>query len=446
MRVNEKPSSSKDCYTLLADDSSLFANSTGFYKPFKAHIVLNVILNGGIVFSDNQTICSRNLRMLARDDGLIQELFKQGQFGVALRQGFKEDAPEEMVSMAILHDAFVKEGKIRHAETDFEKSGELLFIEQHARRVPWSYDAVRTNYTDTCQAVLLNEFRPILNDTHYAVFGSLISEERERDKGLGREFLQNRLGQQMAAAGMIIDDGIRKKLQSCTDAPYVSNLPKTIGLDPIYSEEHRASFELVRGRKAQFEDIDDPDDVEMRLDHAHFIEGLTWLDVDDVAFLQHCGERRHYLKVLGLMAEDAKHFDDLEEAFKALNLRIEDRIIRRMPGLKSHSPSGARRRFRKQVAVAIDNGSAVGMDVLGLTVEAVGCALPPGLGIASKLLLDVVKTRIEGLEDESAMADWARREIQRDRLAAYLKGKQADSRMSFEMATTSSFEKEIIVS
>lgn len=447
MRTRDAKVAENDCYTLLADDSSVFANSAEAYKAFKAHVVLNVILNGGIVFSDNQTICSRNLRMLARDDGMIRELFRQGQFGVALRQGFKTDAPDEMVSMAELHHAFVLEGKIRHAETDFEKSGELLFIEQHARRIPWSYDAVRTTYTDTCQSVLFNEFERLLSDRHYEIFRKLILDERERDKGLGREFLQKRLGREMVAAGMIVDEEVLRKLQSCTDAPYVSNLPKTIGLNPIYATEHRSSFELVRGRMLRFEDIAAPRDVRMRLRYDHFVEGLNWLDLEDILFLQECAERKEYLKRVRAVRENARHLDDVEVAYEELNLRIEDRVIQRRRDLKVHTPGGEIRRLRKQVAVGADYAMEV-VDCVALDFETLG--MPETLLVKAgiKIVFDVVKGKIEGDAGKRPFLEPAVIAVQKKKLAAYLEDRGLDQRISIDesIRATSSFDKEIVIS
>lgn len=436
-----------DCYTLLADDSSAFANDPDHRRGFKAHIVLNVILNDGIVFSDNQIICSENLRSLTRVDGLVQELFKAGRFGVATRMGFEDD-PTRLITMDALLEAFRREGKIRPDAAAYTDSPELSFVERHAVTLPWTYDAVRRSFTQTCEGMIRDHFGRTLSQRHFDVFWTLIEQERARegDGGLGRAFLQMRLPEQMQKAGLAVDDGVRAALKRCTDAPYVSNLPRTIGLNPIYSSEHAESFELLRGTRMEFQDVEEPVPVGMKLDHAHFVEGINGLDVDDVETLRTCVERKVYRQACADLARNPSRLHDVAVFYGELNRRIEDQILSRRPELRVSTARPEPCRVRKMAARALDYGMSA-VDCLAINWDVLGPQKIAAV-MGAKVVMDMLKAGVEGAGPGRRHHDAARHDVEMKSLASYLHARGLGERLTIEetIVRTASFDKEIIVS
>jgi hypothetical protein len=427
------------CYTLLADDNSRFSNSEELKDSFKAHLIYNLILNGRIAFSDNQVICSSNLQKLAAEDPTIISLFEKQFFDLALRADF--DAESGVASLRSVHQAFVEEEKIRHATKSYDGSPALALIERHAQPVPWSYGSVRSNYTETCERLLRREFRPLLTDTEFDRFNEIIEAEKLRDSGLGREFLQNRLHVRMRKAGIAVDRERRALIRRCTDAPYLSNLPAVIGLNPIYADEHRSSFDLMRGGGLAFETTDGTR-AASPFDHQHYVEGLCRLTLDDILFLQELPSRQAYLRLSNGAIRSEADYDDAFRAFVEFNLLVEDRVASRFPEIARRSPRDEDRTFYKQKAK--DYARAGGEDLFGILVGMVCPVLP--LSLCRQLILDVCAddaAAVRALPEDSVD-----REETRKRLTAHLKRAGTADKLQVEVQATTGqgFTKEIIIS
>lgn len=427
------------CYTLLADDNCRFSNDRSLEPHFKAHLVYNIILNGRITFSDNQVICSSNLQALAATDATIKALLHERMFDLAVRLGFDD---HEQTPLALVHQMFLKEGKIRYASKHYERSPGLALIEQCANPVYWEYEDVRRRYTETCQKILHSRFQPLLSEAEFDRFIGLIEAEKVRDRGLGREFLQNRLHVQMVEAGIAVDEERRKLIRRCTDAPYLSNLPATIGLNPIYGEEHRESFDLVRGGSPEFETTGESR-VPSRFDYEHFVAGLCQLNLDDILSLQELPARRTYLELSarGLGGED--EFEDAYAAFVEFNLLLEDRIARAFPEIAAHSPGTPDRFFSKQRASAYK--AAATEDLFGIAVGWICPFLP--ISTCKQLVLDL-RAAVMGPPPEDAAREEVERRIRARRLTHHLERTGAVDRLrgAEQCAVGSPFAKEIIVS
>jgi len=425
------------CYTLLADDNSRFSNSLPLQDSFKAHLVYNLILNGRIAFSDNQVICSSNLQELAAADPTVIALFENGFFDLAIRADF--DAESGRASLRSVHEAFVCEEKIRFASKDYDGNPALALIERCARAIPWSYTAVRSSYTENCERLLLREFRPLLTDAEFEQLREILAAEKERDSGLGREFLQNRLHLRMRRSGISVGKERRDLIRRCTDAPYLSNLPASIGLNPIYADEHRASFDLMRGGGHAFETTGEVK-APSRFDHEHHVAGLCRLNVDDILFLQEVPARQSYLRLSSGGIREERDYHEAFDAFVEFNLLVEDRIATRFPEIARHSPADADRIFYKQKA---KNYAAAGAeDLFGILVGMI-CPVVP-LSLCRQLILDIWPSR--GVR--SLPADTVEREMIKRRLAEHLDSVGAADKLKVEDRPVEgrSFSKEIIIS
>lgn len=428
------------CYTLLADDNSSFSNNRSLLGSFKAHLVYNLVLNGRIAFSDNQVICSSNLQTLASSDPTVIALFEEGFFDLAIRADFAAEGG--CASLRSVHEAFVQEGKIRHAATAYDGNPALALVERCSRSLPWSYNAVRANFTDNCEQLLIREFTPLLTQPELALLHELIAAEKESDSGLGREFLQNRLHIAMRKAGIAVGKERRDLIRRCTDAPYLSNLPASIGLNPIYAEEHRSSFDLMRGGGHSFETIDGKK-VPSRFDHEHYVEGLCRLGLDDILFLQELPARKAYLQLSNGGISQESDFHDAYDAFVEFNLLVEDRIACLFPEIARHSSGDSDRTFYKQKAKSY--AAAGAEDLFGILIGMICPVLP--LSLCRQLILDAWSLRGEQPVHvlEAGAVD---REVRRRRLADHLDQTGASEKLQVEDRPVSgrSFAKEIIIS
>lgn len=428
------------CYTLLADDNCHFANDPKLLRSFKAHLVYNLVLNGRIAFSDNQVICSSNLQTLAASDATVIALFEKGFFDLAIRSDFDETSGP--ASLQVVHQAFLKERKIRHAARRYDANGALGRIARCSRPLPWSYSAVRQNYTDRCEQLLLREFRPLLSDTGFENLTEILVSEKMRDSGLGRVFLQERLHRRMRSAGIRVGEARNALIMRCTEAPYLSNLPATIGLNPIYGDEHRASFELLRGGDQPLATTGE-ENVPSRFDHEHYVEGLCRLNLDDIRWLQEAPARRVYLSLTAAGIAGEQAYEDAFRAFVEFNRLIEDRIASRFPEIARHSPGDPGRKFLKQHARRY--AAAGADDLLGIAVAAVSSVVP--LALCKQVLFDVVGP-LTGVPPPTLPTDEVEREVLRRRLGEHLRraGRAERIQVEDQPVAGAPFVKEIIIS
>lgn len=430
-------------YSLLADDNSRFSNRYDHYHFFRSHLIYNILVGGGVTFSDNQILCSSNLRLLARRDAVIRELFKAGNFSLAMRR-----RGDHLYNIEEIHRDFSREGKIRFGEVRFAESPELLFMEKHAEIIRWEFEDVTANYAKLCRKLITDQFGARIGDNALARLVERMAEEENEQRtwggGLGREFLQNRLPDFMVREGMMESDADHGLLRRCTDAPYLSNLPQLIGLDPIYSDEHRASFELMRGHSYRMVDLEEPTDLRSPLDHEHFVAGLNQLYIDDIHHIHETVAYKSYRRLV--RTDDVPgSIDDIHTAFYELNREIEDRIISRFPSIRRHSPQSEGRRIRKTYATIVEKGASVALDLLGIGLNAIGSNfMIPGL--VADFVIDAVKGRITGPERPHLAA--ATHDMQMRKLKEYLRARGRDMQINVgeAIAQSASFDREVIVS
>lgn len=428
-------------YTLLADDNCRYSRQSKLYEAFRAHIVFNIIANGTITLSDNQLMSSPNLRLLIRQDSVIRELVKERRIVLAVR----EHGDTGIMPLADVFEAFRLEGKLPKGFKRIGDSPEIAFLEQHGEKRPWNFASVRSNFTDTSKSIIFAQLRnEQLTEADIASVQELIAAEQERDGGgLGREFLQRRLPAAMGQYGILTQPKAKRLLTTCTDAVYLSNLPKTIGLNPIYAEEHQASFRLMRGHDFKFEPFGDDVDLKARLNAEHFTHGLNQLDLDDINAIQRTDAFRSFGR-LSQSDNPVGDFDQMFLAYGELNRVIEDRIVDRFRPLMRNSPIPEPRWMRRQCGVAVSQGSTIVMDVLSIAsfLKFTPEFFIPGL--IANWVVDAVRKRIDPPRPH---LDAARRDLELKRLGDYLADQDKTGKLRFgeQLVRTQSFDKEIIV-
>ena len=424
-------------YTLLADDNCAYSKRKKLYDNFRAHIIFNIITNGGITFSDNQVMSSPNLRLLIRQDSVIRELLKQRYITIAVRR-----VPTEgILPFATTFGAFLAEGKVPRGFKKLENSPEIAFMERHAERIPWSFDEVRRTFTDNCKKMIFEQLGRRLPETHLEALREIIAGEELRDGGgLGRAFLQNRLPSVLGRYDILPEAEAKTLMRTYTDAIYLSNLPKTMGLNPIYAEEHEESFRLMRGYDYRLEPFGDELDLKPRLDARHFTHGLNQLDIDDISKIQQTDTFRSF-QILSATEDPLADFNMMSVVYCELNRVIEDHIIDRFRPLMRGSPAPDPRKLRRQYGVAFESGATVVMDILSLGL---GALMPTIPGIFSNFVIDAIRSKID---PPRRHLDGARHDHDLKRLRDYLAAEGRAGEISFDekMVRTSSFDKEIMV-
>lgn len=377
-----------------------------------------------------------NLRLLLRHDGTIKEMMKSGHLALAVR----EDAERGLLPLPEILAAFDREGSLPEGFGLSDPASEIDFAEQHSRKVAWTYDAIRTAFTENTKKIVFDQAKRLLPGAGYDRLVELVLEEEQRDEGLSRTFFQLRLPGRLAEQGLLGEEQAREFLRTCTDAVYLSNLPKTIALNPIYAQEHRPSFQLLRGGQYSFEPYGDEIDLKNRLSAEHFIAGLVSLDLGDIAYVHESAAYRSYRR-LSQSTDPLGSFDELFIAYAELNRLIEDRIISNHRHLMRHSPIPEPRKLRRQYGTWWQNGAAFAMDVLSVAQIAPTLL---GLGVASNLLIDAVRKKID---PERPFLDEAQRDLERMRFRQYLMDKDGDDMLRFdnEIATSQSFDRETMV-
>ncbi|MFK3781752.1 hypothetical protein [Agrobacterium sp. NPDC089420] len=426
-------------YSLLADDNQQISIDAKYKKALKAHIIITLTFNDNMVFSDNQLVTSPNLRDLIARDGVIRELSKEKLFSLAARQGHDESAPSQIQTLLETQKQFFAQGKITSERIDIGRVKDLDFADQHFRKIGWNYREVRQHFTDVVATLLCDQFSPLLSPSDFRTFSEILSEERERDRGLGREFLQRRFPSLVMQRLVNPPEQTHQLIHDCTEGPYISNLPRVLSLNPIYASSHARSFETMRGLKlAQLEPAFSFKS-KPRLSYEHYIEGLSRLDVDDIMWLRQTDELKEYQSFAHRDLSKSAVAHDLTVSFQSINQRIVDRIIDRFPELKASTSEAPDQIIRSRWAKAEFAG--------GILLEAIGAAveLQTGLGLGISVLFSLAERKFGASNKRISQHDNAQWEARNRQLGHLLEDKGMDAKIAFEMPVLNHFEKETIV-
>lgn len=430
----------KDAYTLLADDNLDISQNLQNLSKLKAHIVLSVLTNTSLMFSDNQIVNSANLSALLTTDDTIRELVRQKVLHFALRRQQDDILYDPHDRLLNTYEAFVKENKAKIDRSAVGRNDDFQIIAKHGVVIDWHYEKVRSNYTQLCRKTLLSDTgRKIIGDTKFALFKQLIEQEDKDNKGLGRIFVQKSLFETMEKYGLPLDGASRQFVKNATEAPYLSNLPQILARNPIYEPQHQQSFELVRNIKYDFVDIEAPKKVGNKLDTHHFTEGLTRLSADDILRLREHAAFRRYVRLCGDQSLDARNLDELQLSLIELRVSIDDRIYTKFTDLHSSN-----RETTMELRTKLSRASTgIGMftDLVGLFFW-----VPPLFGALTGTLIDLARKR-RGIDDASLrIKDIAAHQLLQSVIEKKLSENGADPYMRIEdVVTTDSHDVETVV-
>ncbi len=428
-----------EIFSLWADDSHAEAVDPALRKAFKAHFFLNYILNDRIILSDSQAITCRNFRHLVRYDAAVSHVIKEGGLGIASRT-FGE-SKEGVKSLLDLEREFREGGKIRDTnKMPDNRVEELEFIEDHALIKPWEISQIGKNYAQNSKRILFEHFCAALNDSDRRLAESLVAEQEEK-KPLDRFFLQEEFLNLLMPRlmGQYDMERISSLLQECYIAPYVSNLPSILDLTPIYLPEHKRSFQILRGVSFEMEDVGDPIDLRPQLDHAHYIEGICRLDIDDVMSLKRDKAVNNYKRLSSQAITTENDHEALQHAYMEANITIEHKMINRFPELRLSTQEPEKKFVKRQFARDKMN-VGVALDLLGL------CVSLPGIGTLTSALFDVYEKKKFGTADERDRKTIAEYQADMKKVERYLKQTNQIGKIEtqVELRDTNSFKKEII--
>lgn len=315
-------------YTLLADDTQPISIEENLLRSFKAHLVLTLIFNKGVTLSDNQVICSKNLRRLVRRDGVIRKLFEEKQFTLAVRSDRTALTPiKTPKSISSVNKSFYEEGKFDVTDDFYTDLSDIDFMDEFSTKRVWDYDDIRKNYTENSKKVILQHLGDLLSERDFEVVQEEIHIEEERDAGLGRIFLRDRLYGKILPRLQSRYEGLESLIQLCSDAHYITNLPRTLNLDPIYGSGHSKVFDIIRNTNIEDDLLDEPVVKRKGLDKKHFVEGLINLDVDSIFELQNSGVLEKYRESLQFNTGDDNDMRKLRNAYVVASERIEKEIL-----------------------------------------------------------------------------------------------------------------------
>lgn len=436
----------KSPYTLLADGNLPISKEERLTKAFKAHLLYTLIFNEKMVLSDSQAISSANLRRLVSRDGVIRDLFKQGRFQLAVRKGVSEETSESVMHLVDIQTALLNAGGLIYGQHKIGTEAELEFMASHAPVLPWTYWDVRNKYTATCKKTLETGFAPYLSDSDFQKLQEIVEEETVRDNGLGRAFLQQNLLEEMRRRSIVLPQNANEIIMDATEAPYISNLPSTLDLSPIYAESHQRSFQLLRGKRFELVDASDPLSVRASLDCEHYVEGLSMLDVDDIEAIRDSDVMLSYQELQSADFSKETNIHDLQHAYAATNILIEERIIRRFPQLKVSTGTPQRREVRRKWARFGSNSSGV-LDLVCMSLGFLDLLVPPMLGTGYTVIFEMIKNKSLPSNDKARVDDIAQHKLAMKSLDRHLKtiGRAEQIKFQEDVLNTESFEKEIMV-
>ncbi|MDA9208505.1 hypothetical protein N9O61_06460 [Octadecabacter sp.] len=400
----------KETITLLADDQGALASGEEQRKFLKAHLVQQSLTNTAVSVSDSFLINNPNLRSLIRSDQTIRGLVAQGILTFAVR----DSAITKADGLLRLANEFRAKGSLRTNVAE-APDDELTFIQNNAAFRSWDMTQVSTHYAKLCKKALFSlRTTETLGDTKADFLQRIIEEDR--GGAIERNLIYFELEDIFSRNNTPLSPSEMSHLRLCVDAPYHSNLPSLLGLDPAYDDASRASFELMRGIELTATEIEAARELPDRLDGEHYVHGLSELSLDAIMKHRDSFEFLSFVKAVATRADP----DTVEDCFYHHNIAIESAILGLYPELQSRSSIVSKRKISKKVHEYRKDGVSRISDVVSIGMSLAEMTLPFGIGYCANHLLDYVRGHHGEPAVSRSIDDIAAYDRERQRLKRYL--------------------------
>ncbi|CAE6883072.1 hypothetical protein ACOMICROBIO_FLGHMIGD_00358 [Vibrio sp. B1FLJ16] len=294
-------------------------------------------------------------------------------------------------------------------DAEFLEDYDLALLNEQSNIVPYTYDALRDNYTNGIFKIFSgHKARTIFGLDTQQILLERLQRESERDKGLGRIFLQQNFKDDLKKIGKLdVWQKHKKDIISLSDAPYVTGIPQILRTNPIYSPSHQESFQLAYTQKPEIIEKGTGIDMSTGLNLSTYEQALAMLQPDDIFYLRDTYEFRQYQKHVRNGVSTDSQLDNALMALKAYQRQIDELIIRRKLGKKTPK-SFKGKRFIEPIRKISQEGSVT---AFGLTLVEPTSAV--ALSIANFFLSELLGKR------EKLSAD--RIELEKEKLVSNIK-------------------------
>lgn len=316
---------------MLADTELPISKDLAFQSSFVSHFKHGLLFNQSLMISDAQAVNSANFRQLIQTDDNFKELISSKLLSIAVRHTNPNQSPSRLTDV---RNAFLREKKQNLPIDYFVRDDDLDFLNENCTLTPYTYKDLRESYTNNIFELFNSEkakehFAP---DAHKIILERLFIE-RERDKGLGRVFMQKNLEQDLAGIGQSnIWQEYKDVIIQFSDAPYVTGLPKVLSSNPIYSPLHKNSFDLAFPKKASVQIPREKIAISTDLHLSTYEKALEKLTIEDILFLRQTRAFKTYIRyVTGGVTEEAD-FNNAIDSLIAYQTEIDQYIVRKHLG------------------------------------------------------------------------------------------------------------------
>ncbi|MCP5352060.1 MAG: hypothetical protein H6926_02565 [Chromatiales bacterium] len=396
-------------YWLLGEDQLPLAKAPERQALFVAYFKHSLLFNRQLILSDSLVLNNRNFRVSLQGNTDFRELIRSDTFAVAVRGS----AEEGVASFAEVREQL---RSARHIDPAiYDRDDDLDWLVRHARQVMYELSAIGAMYTANVRALFHGDVAAArLSPRVLALIQDEIELELSRQGNLTRRFFHyaSNLGQRVASRDRRIHwrrhQGVVREIAT---APYLSALPMFVKARPVYAEQHRNSFEILRGESSTPGRLLDDFTFDSELGLSSFVNGLSRLGVDDIHALRASQAALNYFAALDLLGEDDASMRVAFLAFKDYQLEIDRRILSRWPALRGQSADGAERRLRVMLSTVKSHGATTASVISVLA----GLAMPlAGLATAalSLMLSKEIEHRIPGLRGVPDRERLARAEVE----------------------------------
>ena len=161
-----------------------------------------------------------------------------------------------------------------------------------------------------------------------------------------------------------------KFIAHLANGPYTTFLPEHFGANPIYSPEHKSSFDIWRGvSNRQFKGVGTTIEIECPLDLATYVRGLLLLTIDDVYELIESSERAELMDLLNYLPQKENDTNQIAKAYLSYRHLVSAKIAARL----GHEPRDTTKQIlemyvgdgeKRAVMVIVRNTASVVADKL----------------------------------------------------------------------------------